>query len=195
MGWCFLLGAVDKLLSWHSPRSCFQSTLPRRERRIPHILHQQGAGFQSTLPRRERPHILADRSALCRFQSTLPRRERLDDINCTGGLIDFNPRSRVGRDRHTTVPCGRQGRFQSTLPRRERHTRTWRQGRILAFQSTLPRRERPQACQSHAEAAEFQSTLPRRERQTNGPPRSPTRHFNPRSRVGSDEQPRAKMPI
>ena len=55
----------------------FQSTLPRRERPIPHLAPVLSFRFQSTLPRRERLNTPSNRSAIRIFQSTLPRRERL----------------------------------------------------------------------------------------------------------------------
>ena len=82
----------------------------------------------------------------------------------------------------------RQLIFQSTLPRRERPRPDTDNLQKLLFQSTLPRRERPFPSFPDAGGdAGFQSTLPRRER----PPRlvlsgRNTKHFNPRSRVGSD---------
>ena len=55
------------------------------------------------------------------------------------------------------------------------------------FQSTLPRRERPVYHSVEGSFSLFQSTLPRRERPSCSSSRSLTiRHFNPRSREGSD---------
>ena len=58
----------------------FQSTLPRRERRITSRLEPTEQKFQSTLPRRERLTSTQISSSSLIFQSTLPRRERLMDI-------------------------------------------------------------------------------------------------------------------
>ena len=77
----------------------FQSTLPRRERRILACVRHMDKLFQSTLPRRERHGTLMKRVTADRlFQSTLPRRERQNaaPIACLANV------------------------FQSTLPRRER---------------------------------------------------------------------------
>ena len=55
----------------------FQSTLPRRERRMDSSTSLDSLKFQSTLPRRERRSGGMMRCELpSRFQSTLPRRER-----------------------------------------------------------------------------------------------------------------------
>ena len=54
------------------------------------------------------------------------------------------------------------------------------------FQSTLPRRERHMPLRMTARRLLFQSTLPRRERQGRFNPAANSRHFNPRSREGSD---------
>ena len=80
----------------------FQSTLPRRERRVNRMVNYMKKQFQSTLPRRERPrwrYLLRIRN---QFQSTLPRRERHRNDTAFGTFI----------------------LFQSTLPRRERQL--WR---------------------------------------------------------------------
>ena len=78
-------------------------------------------------------------------------------------------------------------RFQSTLPRRERPfaacTPTFKP---RVFQSTLPRRERPPLIPAIAVFGSFQSTLPRRERLCLRLFQPVIRHFNPRSREGSD---------
>ena len=188
----------------------FQSTLPRRERRMEYLVRDrehpvsihaptQGATiirerikyisqFQSTLPRRERLWNYYAGTATQKFQSTLPRRERRRIfpayVRCTG--------------------------FQSTLPRRERRSTRVASDRDATFQSTLPRRERlaeieriepDQIVSIHAPTQGatlcrmfletiihgFQSTLPRRERHQ----QALLRHslhpcFNPRSHAGSD---------
>ncbi len=124
-------------------RPKFQSTLPRRERRVPlsevyedleisihapakgatlaFILTSNLREFQSTLPRRERPKASAEIEAANQFQSTLPRRERLE--------VTFicHPTKYI---------------FQSTLPRRERQCLLIFSRFKKLFQSTLPRRER-----------------------------------------------------
>ena len=63
----------------HNPKNCFQfqSTLPRRERRLTGC-----TGMKKTRP----------------FQSTLPRRERLDRLQNRSPGAYFNPRSREGSD-------------------------------------------------------------------------------------------------
>ena len=76
--------------------------------------------------------------------------------------------------------------FQSTLPRRERLvTRLLKTG-IRTFQSTLPRRERLGDHARYIKDFIFQSTLPRRERRALIRHLNLFRHFNPRSREGSD---------
>ena len=113
-----------------SDRSCwglteFQSTLPRRERRIPKAtkygfnnisIHAPAKGatqrdllishcsvFQSTLPRRERLYHIPIVPGKQRFQSTLPRRERPPDPSLSDQDPHFNPRSREGSDPAETL--------------------------------------------------------------------------------------------
>ena len=98
--------------------------------------------FQSTLPRRERRVVLIICFQVSQFQSTLPRRERLIlPIICASSMY-FNPRSREGSDYSNPMESVSGSIFQSTLPRRERLTGSDGRGIRSRFQSTLPRRER-----------------------------------------------------
>ena len=101
--------------------------------------------FQSTLPRRERRVRVGELSALKRFQSTLPRRERhVRPLRCVVVKIYFNPRSHEGSDILGTSEIVEIYIFQSTLPRRERPPMHPQSAAFpFLFQSTLPRRERP----------------------------------------------------
>ena len=76
----------------------FQSTLPRRERPRSSGHTRAAPAFQSTLPRRERHKIKQLTTDLKLFQSTLPRRERLRFYAAYRNGHDFNPRSREGSD-------------------------------------------------------------------------------------------------
>ncbi len=98
------------------------------------------------------------------FQSTLPRRERQE---WQGKVYSIDG-------------------FQSTLPRRERLCETDKRSIGLKFQSTLPRRERQQKRSRILTIQKFQSTLPRRERLSSADIETVHKHFNPRSREGSD---------
>ena len=123
-----------------------------------------------------------------RFQSTLPRRERLFCVHQRPGIIDFNPRSREGSDRHggvvvalcvisihapakgaTCAVCHFRRGGVDFNPRS-------REGSDLFAQLFL------------LLGGLFQSTLPRRERRNFLPFSCSRGHFNPRSREGSDEQ-------
>ena len=80
-------------------------------------------------------------------------------------------------------------KFQSTLPRGERPVKGQSGFAVFLFQSTLPRGERPPWHLTLAwRPTPFQSTLPRGERQDGKDPVPRLRDFNPRSRVGSDDQ-------
>ena len=164
----------------------FQSTLPRRERRVNRMVNYMKKQFQSTLPRRERPrwrYLLRIRN---QFQSTLPRRERHRNDTAFGTFILFQstlPR----RERPScgwiclstlsiSIPAPAKGvtekrctkllewKFQSTLPRRERHAFPDLSVLKIVFQSTLPRRERHVKRRRELTWKRFHSTLPRRER-------------------------------
>ena len=77
----------------------FQSTLPRRERRFIQTMRTSIRIFQSTLPRRERLVLFSFYMFILLFQSTLPRRERHRCTNNIGYSYNFNPRSREGSDK------------------------------------------------------------------------------------------------
>ena len=76
----------------------FQSTLPRRERRIKAWRSSSANRFQSTLPRRERLILTLFLPEIGIFQSTLPRRERLMAETSLGRMTNFNPHSHEGSD-------------------------------------------------------------------------------------------------
>ena len=78
-------------------------------------------GFQSTLPRGERPTLQIGEGIFLWFQSTLPRGERQNITVGDCREYGFNPRSRVGSDRHPSAEIPTGTMFQSTLPRGERH--------------------------------------------------------------------------
>ena len=143
----------------------FQSTLPRRERRVSGDKRQIAANYFNPRSRegsdrrfmwrrnaaahfnpRSRegsdPSLRSQSAMTARFQSTLPRRERPSSFSAGTTILYFNPRSREGSD--------------FTLQKKFLYT--------LTFQSTLPRRERPQELFHLVNL----------------------RNFNPRSREGSD---------
>ena len=170
-------------------RKRFQSTLPRRERRRRRRKQQTAQSnfnprsregsdvgrmywllllqFQSTLPRRERPHL----PELLRhdapgFQSTLPRRERRQPEKASGySLHHFNPRSREGSDNINQI-------IQFLTDLISIHAPAKGATVLTRFQSSSQKR--------------FQSTLPRRERLYLASNFQKYKHFNPRSREGSD---------
>ena len=165
----------------------FQSTLPRRERPCAAPPSVPFGTFQSTLPRRERRSTPADIISDVLFQSTLPRRERRSYLRryqylylisihapakgatflsraCSSGSKNFNPRSREGSDVKGVCWHKRMG-ISIHAP---------------AKGATIP------ALLLVSNPILFQSTLPRRERHENHQQGFHHRHFNPRSREGSD---------
>ncbi len=120
----------------------FQSTPPRRERRIPYQEEMRQLSFnprphegsdsnllptslikiwfQSTPPRRERlPHSLSVEPTIV-FQSTPPRRERPTSLTGCFLIASFNPRPHEGSDVKRAMSLSKLYKFQSTPPRRER---------------------------------------------------------------------------
>ena len=77
--------------------------------------------FQSTLPRRERRLCIRLSGQKYDFN---PRSREGSDYTCNGHTsytINFNPRSREGSDFAVCLFQNFEVLFQSTLPRRERH--------------------------------------------------------------------------
>ena len=162
-----------------NPRSREGSDQAQRRRREP-------APFQSTLPRRERrlPHRSLYR--MLRFQSTLPRRERpmMSDL-FRQVTAHFNPRSREGSDLPSSISLAAIA-ISIHAPAKGATPRSRRACKHPLFQSTLPRRERPMApirllCVSYfnPRSREGSDSTCRR-------PRPDSCYFNPRSREGSD---------
>ena len=121
--------------------------------------------FQSTLPRRERPKWGFPERILLGFQSTLPRRERLAYSTAATGTTNFNPRSREGSDVLDGIYILSLRIFQSTLPRRERQ----RDAGSVRQRSNI-------SIHAPAKGATRMHSIPV----------ILFRHFNPRSREGSD---------
>ena len=101
---------------------------------------------------------------------------------------DFNPRSRMGSD-----VCRRRGGPDANSdfnPRSRMGSDSTREVIVSEpniFQSTLPHGERPRRLHGCGfKVSRFQSTLPHGERRDNLRAPTPTRYFNPRSRMGSD---------
>ena len=144
----------------------FQSTLPRRERRLSMLIQllicnfnprsREGSDdipfrivaptpiFQSTLPRRERHIPAPPRQNTKQISIHAPAKgatQMPDRTNISIGISIHAPAK--GATRIGEIPSYAY-QFQSTLPRRERHCFNRSEPYILAlFQSTLPRRERP----------------------------------------------------
>ena len=154
-------------------RKAFQSTLPRRERRITSSFSSHRARFQSTLPRRERPLARPRLAVRTVISIHAPAKGATVQPHRGGHGIPISIHApakgatlrRHGADIYTI-------QFQSTLPRRERHRQAARPTSAWVFQSTLPRRERPSCSAASSAGADF----------------------NPRSREGSDQLGRVLVP-
>ena len=83
----------------------FQSTLPRRERRILYKFRLQRDQISIHAPAKGATRTWETSSLAWQFQSTLPRRER-HPCGCIGyfNCNNFNPRSREGSDFHSELP-------------------------------------------------------------------------------------------
>ena len=101
---------------------------------------------------------------------------------------NFNPRSRVGNDRHPAVKLSSMKIFQSTFPRGERlHV-----GRQTATEVDFNPRSRvgndEMLGKLYRRIPRFQSTFPRGERPCCRSGTDLSLNFNPRSRVGNDSK-------
>ena len=84
------------------------------------IFSLEGA-FQSTLPRRERRIVASDSKSATIISIHAPAKGATSPrYSFLPGLSYFNPRSREGSDAFPYCPFPIKKRFQSTLPRRER---------------------------------------------------------------------------
>ena len=122
----------------------FQSTLPRRERRIHMYQSYFLQVFQSTLPRRERPHSQIINLIVFHFN---PRSREGSDQNSTlhqCNSLNFNPRSREGSDKRIPPVYAVIPNFNPRSREGSDHRLRSSFRMIFRFQSTLPRRERQQ---------------------------------------------------
>ena len=147
--------------------------------------------FQSTLPRRER-RLVGWFLAITRHFNPRSREGSDDfiDFNYKEIADDFNPRSREGSDKGKILhylyfvhfnPRSREGSDMSEekyfpymgisihAPAKGATFVNAGAAEALKFQSTLPRRERLLILSSTPFMARFQSTLPRRERRRSKP--------------------------
>ena len=186
----------------------FQSTLPRRERprrrvlcigRLAISIHAPAKGatgaqcfvsaaaeFQSTLPRRERQSSHHPLHNICIFQSTLPRRERPAAARDYRAWVEISIHAPAKGATYRAYSCPVSRSFQSTLPRRERPPARSHDRRFPGISIHAPAKGATYHKRSCCRTGAFQSTLPRRERHASITPSAIVRHFNPRSREGSD---------
>ncbi len=122
--------------------------------------------FQSALPCRERHMYMKHCSGCGGFNPRSRVGSDMFSAALTCAIICFNPRSRVGSDPISAVVMLIGNVFQSALPCRERLPLAVCSAVVMVFQSALPCRERPVRL--------FSLSL--------------TEGFNPRSRVGSDNE-------
>ena len=144
------------------------------------------------------------------FQPTLPHRERPSaGPPGTGKTVYFNPRSRTGSDCSNLLNPSVDIQFQPTLPHRERHQALCYVPKVIVFQPTLPHRERPRQAPGGRPQSSISTHAPAQGAtrppgptggtvhiSTHAPAQGATeplkqlfhlfRHFNPRSRTGSD---------
>ena len=142
----------------------FQSTLPRRERRLKALVIAVWMPISIHAPAKGATYFRSIFRGIFRFQSTLPRRERPLAVTVSAIFQHFNPRSREGSDKSRQlflIWCGDfNPRSREGSDHEGSYRRRWRSISIHApakgatddsknsfsvdlFQSTLPRRERP----------------------------------------------------
>ena len=143
----------------------FQSTLPRRKRRLkscvnstrsyfnprfregsdiqPYCRCQEYGWFQSTLPRRKRLKRVVLPEPFLPFQSTLPRRKRQNPSSaCLRHWYDFNPRFREGSDSNTVIKTDLGVTISIHASAKEATESNYSAALPVLFHSTLPRRKR-----------------------------------------------------
>ena len=168
------------------------------------------AEFQSTFPRGERRYWSNDLLKGGEFQSTFPRGERLGStgLKVTGCGISIHVPAWGTTDAwlqlHNNqvisihVPAWGTtawGKLSSKIIEISIHVPAWGTtatdaGRVQTewiFQSTFPRGERQGGRDPFLYVSVFQSTFPRGERRYSGSELPQFRNFNPRSRVGNDD--------
>ena len=127
------------------------------------------------------------------FQSTRPRGARLFSDGSNVAVKDFNPRARVGRD-----GCWRSSLYYQMI---SIHAPAWGATENVPwlvdyykFQSTRPRGARQTIIALSAVYQLFQSTRPRGARRHRVRRSLPSANFNPRARVGRDDEDGNIMP-
>ena len=110
------------------------------------------------------PPIRAKMTTSHIFQSTPPHGERLTCFLIKAGLINFNPRPRMGSDHHRFGYIPRRSYFNPRPPHGERRQYSQRSRPSDIFQSTLPHGERRANPVIASFLLPFQSTLPHGER-------------------------------
>ena len=101
-------GATERLVKRMEREAKFQSTLPRRERRVASGISRIWTIFQSTLPRRERRTTAHAAALMTTISIHAPAKgATLRGQQLCYTSIHFNPRSREGSD--CIAPCNRSG--------------------------------------------------------------------------------------
>ena len=166
----------------------FQSTFPRGERQKRNLQKWGLLTFQSTFPRGER---LLLRSCQVRCRHFNPR-SRVGNDSCWNpvkkGKRHFNPRSRVGNDWQPRMHCQWHANFNPRSRVGNDKKSPFKTQKRKKFQSTFPRGERRNIKAITDPKNLFQSTFPRGERLINLANKCVLVNFNPRSRVGNDNQ-------
>ena len=121
------------------------------------------------------------------FQSTLPYGERPTSRFLGPTTESFNPRSRMGSDRSSSVSVADVKQFQSTLPYGERRGVQEEFAAMTSVSIHAPVWGATMARWIRSHIRRFQSTLPYGERQIGFDGYNSVKtSFNPRSRMGSD---------
>ena len=189
------------------PRSAFQSTLPRGERRI--ILDKKGvnkvisihaptrgatmAGEKISVewvisihaPTRGATQFSLKNRQRVQFQSTLPRGERRRTVQSGIHKRNFNPRSHEGSDSNQLPEYNICNNFN---PRSHEGSDEVLKDALYCGLISIhaPTRGATFDAQQYGGVIAFQSTLPRGERQLSPSEVARQTHFNPRSHEGSD---------
>ena len=122
----------------------FQSTLPRRERRLCDENTEALVCISIHAPTKgATPKEIAEKAEEYISIHAPTKGATVQAFPNLAQVDDFNPRSHEGSDNFSCDFSSISKPFQSTLPRRERPGCANLLIRLFLFQSTLPRRERP----------------------------------------------------
>ena len=146
--------------------SRFQSTLPRRERRLKALVIAVWMPISIHAPAKGATYFRSIFRGIFRFQSTLPRRERPLAVTVSAIFQHFNPRSREGSDKSRQLFLIWCGDFNPRSREGSDNSRFFIFSPPFYISIHAPAKGATMKVHTDDDGEVFQSTLPRRERLT-----------------------------